>query len=71
MSGNLDMDLIDRINPFSAAFSILAKTMNEDSLRQVAEVIAAKRINLTEEEARELSRRAFKFKEGTQAPALP
>ena len=59
----LNMDLIDSINPFSAAFSILSKTMDEDRLRQVAEVIAARRIDLTEEEARELSRRAIKFTE--------
>lgn len=35
----LDIDLIDRINPFSEAYSILAKAMSEDSLKQVAAVI--------------------------------
>jgi superfamily II DNA or RNA helicase len=59
----LDIDLIDRINPFGEAISILAKTMSEDSLKQVAAVIAAKRINLTVEEARDLARRALKFKQ--------
>jgi superfamily II DNA or RNA helicase len=58
----LDIDLIDRINPFSEAYAILAKTMNEDSLRQVAAAITAKRTNLTPEEAKELAIRAFKFK---------
>ncbi len=58
----LDIDLIDRINPFSEAYAILAKTMNEDSLKQVAAAIAAKRTNLTAEEAKELAVRAVKFK---------
>lgn len=59
---DLDIDLIDRINPFSEAYAILAKAMNEDSLKQVAAVISAKRVNLTPEEARELALRALKFK---------
>ena len=33
----LDIDLIDRINPFSEAYAILAKTMSEDSLKQIAQ----------------------------------
>ncbi len=59
---DLDIDLIDRINPFSEAYAILAKAMTENSLKQVAAVIAAKKVNLTEEEARELAMRAVKFK---------
>ncbi|MEO1850044.1 MAG: DEAD/DEAH box helicase [Psychrobacter sp.] len=59
---DLDIDLIDRINPFSEAYAILAKTMSEDSLKQVAAVISGKRTNLTPEEAKELAVRAFKFK---------
>jgi hypothetical protein len=43
---DLDIDLIDQINPFGEAYSILAKTMSEESLRQVAAVIAAKKIKL-------------------------
>ena len=39
----LDIDLIDRINPFGEAYAILAKTMNEESLKQVQAAIAAKR----------------------------
>ena len=58
----LDIDLIDSINPFSEAYSILAKAMTEDSLKQVAAVIASKKISLTHEEARELAKRALKFK---------
>jgi superfamily II DNA or RNA helicase len=59
----LDIDLIDRINPFSAAYAILGKTLSEESLRQIHAIIAAKRINLTMEEARDLAKRALKFKQ--------
>ncbi len=59
---DLDIDLIDRINPFSEAYAILAKSMSEESLKQVAAVISAKKVSLTEEEARELAIRAVKFK---------
>jgi superfamily II DNA or RNA helicase len=67
----LDIDLIDRINPFGEAYAILAKTMSEDSLKQVAAVIAAKRTSLTLEEAKELAVRAFRFKkERGRLPSL-
>jgi superfamily II DNA or RNA helicase len=67
----LDIDLIDRINPFGEAYAILAKTMSEDSLRQVAAVIAAKRTTLTPEEAKDLAVRAFRFKkERGRLPSL-
>lgn len=59
---DLDIDLIDRINPFSEAYAIMAKSMSEESLKQIAAVIAAKKVSLTEEEARELVDRAIKFK---------
>ena len=59
---DLDIDLIDRINPFGEAYSILAKTMSEESLKQVAAVIAARRTALTPEEAKELAVRAVRFK---------
>ena len=58
----LDIDLIDRINPFGEAYAILAKTMSEDSLKQVAAAISAKRTSLTPEEAKELAVRAVRFK---------
>ncbi|HEA52021.1 DEAD/DEAH box helicase [Marinobacter antarcticus] len=58
----LDIDLIDRINPFSEAYAILAKTMSEESLKNIAAIISAKRTTLLPEEARELAIRAVKFK---------
>lgn len=59
----LDIDLIDRINPFGEAYAILAKTMSEESLKQVQAAISAKRVNLTIDEARELAKRALRFKQ--------
>jgi len=67
----LDIDLIDHINPFGAAYAILAKTMSEESLRQVQAIISAKRVTMTIEEARELAKRALKFKnEKGRAPSI-
>lgn len=67
----LDIDLIDRINPFSEAYAILAKSMSEDSLKQVAAAISGKRTSLTPEEAKELALRAVKFKkERGRLPSL-
>ena len=59
---DLDIDLIDRINPFEAAYSILAKSMNEGSLKQVAEVISARKTTLSPDEAKDLAMRAVRFK---------
>ena len=58
----LDIDLIDRINPFDAAYAVLAKSMDEKSLRQVQASIAAKRVSIPYDEARELAQRALLFK---------
>ena len=60
---DLDIDLIDRINPFGNAYAILAKTMSAESLAQVAAVITAKKTQLTLDEARDLAKRALKFKQ--------
>lgn len=59
----LDIDLIDRINPFSEAYAILSKTMNEDRLKQVKAIMSGKQVKLTAEEARDLAKRALKFKQ--------
>jgi len=58
----LDIDLIDRINPFGEAYAILAKSMTEERLKQVSDVIIRKRSKLTPEEARDLAVRALRFK---------
>lgn len=59
---DLDIDLIDRINPFEAAYSVLARAMDEKVLRQVQASISAKRVSIPREEARELAKRALAFK---------
>ena len=59
---DLDIDLIDSINPFDAAYAVLAKSMDENSLRQVQASIAAKKVSISEDEARDLARRALQFK---------
>jgi superfamily II DNA or RNA helicase len=67
----LDIDLIDRLNPFGKAYQILAKTMNEESLQQVEAAITAKRTSLTPEEAKVIARRAVEFKrERGRLPAI-
>lgn len=66
---DLDIDLIDRINPFEAAYSVLARAMDEKVLRQVRASISAKRVSIPREEARELAKRALAFK--TEKGRLP
>lgn len=59
---DLDIDLIDSINPFEAAYSVLAKSMNENVLKQVQAVISARKVKISPEEARDLAGRALRFK---------
>ena len=59
----LDIDLIDRINPFGEAYAVLAKTMSEARLKRIKEIIESKKVSMTIEEARELAKRALAFKE--------
>lgn len=65
----LDIDMIDRINPFSEAYAIMAKTMNPERLKSISEIITAKRVSLDIDEARDLAQRALTFK--TEKGRLP
>lgn len=68
---DLDIDLIDRINPFEAAYSVLAKAMNEGTLKQVAAVIGKRKVSIPYEEARDLAVRALQWKkERGRAPEI-
>lgn len=68
---DLDIDLIDSINPFGEAYNILAKSMNEESLRQVASVISAKRSSITPDDAKVWAKRAVRFKaENRRVPSM-
>jgi len=68
---DLDIDLIDRVNPFSATYAVLAKAMDEKTLLQVQAVINAKKDKLSYEDARALAERALEFKrERGRLPSL-
>jgi hypothetical protein len=67
----LNIDLIDAINPFGAAYAIMAKSLGEARLRTIADVIAARKITLTPEEARAYAVRAVQWKtERGRSPSL-
>jgi hypothetical protein len=68
---DLDIDLIDSINPFGEAYSILSKAMTEERLREIQAIVEQKRIAITPEEAQELAKRAVIFKrERGKLPSL-
>jgi superfamily II DNA or RNA helicase len=67
----LDIDLIDSINPFGEAYAILSKAMTEERLREIHAIVESKRIAITPEEAAELAHRAVVFKrERARLPSL-
>lgn len=67
----LNIDLIDRINPFGTAYSILSKSMTESSLKEIEHIIANKRTQIDADEARDLAGRAVMFKrERGRSPRL-
>ena len=67
----LDIDLIDSINPWQAAYAVLAKSMSEATLKQVQAAISAKRTKITPEDAKDLAARAVRFKkERGRLPAI-
>ena len=47
----LNIDLIDRINPFQEAFEILSKSVTTKTLKTIQDTIELTRIQMTEEEA--------------------
>jgi superfamily II DNA or RNA helicase len=47
----LDIDLIDSINPFQMAYEILSKSVTADVLKRIHETVIAAKIAMTEEEA--------------------
>jgi superfamily II DNA or RNA helicase len=48
---DIDIDLIDQINPFQKAFEILSKSVTASVFKAIQETIDATRIEMTEEEA--------------------
>ena len=59
----LSVDLIDAINPFGEAYSVLARSLNEETLRQMQEKIAARRVVMSEEDALDYTKRARRFRD--------
>jgi hypothetical protein len=67
----IDIDLIESVNPFGDAYSILAKSLDSESLKQIEAIIKARKAGLTPEEALELGRRAVLFqRERGRPPSL-
>ncbi|WP_439564919.1 DEAD/DEAH box helicase [Microcella sp.] len=48
---DLDINLIDKVNPFQRAFEVLSKAVTPQVLRIIQDTITATRIQITEEEA--------------------
>ncbi len=59
----LDIDLIDSINPFQRAYEIMSKSVDADVLKRIHGAITAKRIQMTKEEATTLYPRIKLFKQ--------
>ncbi|MDI9960795.1 MULTISPECIES: DEAD/DEAH box helicase [Rhodococcus] len=49
---DLDINLIDKVNPFQRAFEVLSKSVTPQVLRIIQDTITATRIEVTDEEAR-------------------
>jgi superfamily II DNA or RNA helicase len=60
---DLDIDLIDSINPFQLAYEIMSKSVDAEILKRIHGAITAKRIQMSEEEALVLYPRIKAFKE--------
>jgi hypothetical protein len=60
---DLDIDLIDRVNPFQQAYEVLSRSMDAPTLAQVHSAIAAQQITMTEEEAVALWPRIKRFRQ--------
>ena len=62
---DLEIDLIDKINPFQRAFEILSKDINARKLKAIQDAIESTRLQLGEEEALYYYKKAKAFKEIT------
>lgn len=68
---DLDIDLIDTINPFQLAYEVMSKSVTADVLKRIHETITAKKIPMTEDEAVTLYPRIKAFtKDNGKEPSL-
>jgi hypothetical protein len=67
----LNIDLIDSINPFGEAYAIMAKSLGTDRMRAIHDVIEARKTTIPPDEARGYAVRARQWKmERGRAPSL-
>ena len=59
----IDIDLIDQINPFKSAYEILSKDLNTTTLAQINSAISTKTVRITETEAARMIPKLEKFME--------
>jgi hypothetical protein len=67
----LDIDLIDSINPFREGFDVASKALDTPLLQQIQSAMVAKRIQMTEEEALVLWPRIKRFRTQEGRPPNP
>ncbi|WP_247306914.1 MULTISPECIES: DEAD/DEAH box helicase [unclassified Bradyrhizobium] len=60
---DLDIDLIDSINPFQLAYEVMSKSVDADVLKRIHGAITARRVQMSEEEAVALWPRIKSFNE--------
>ena len=66
---DINIDLIDSVNPFQRAFEILSKSVTKQVLQVIQDAIDTTRIEITEDEARSSGRRSTLFVKSTAASA--
>jgi hypothetical protein len=59
----IDIDLIDQINPFKSAYEILSKDLNTTTLAQINSAITTKTVRISETEAARMIPKLEKFME--------
>lgn len=68
---DLDIDLIDGINPFREGFDVASKALDTPLLKQIQSAMVAQRIQMTEDEARTLWPRIKRFREAEEREPNP
>jgi len=63
----INIDLIDRVNPFQKAFEVLSKSVTSQVLKVILDIIDSTRLEITEEEAVLLYPKVKSFVEATGA----
>ena len=67
----LDINLIDSINPFNRAFEVISKQVDENIFRQIKLALDSNRVEMSEEEALALYPEFKAFMEANNRPPEP